>query len=291
MNRPENVNDLQISWAIRDISSSVLSFPERGLLWYFLSVIGNNDYCFDDFPAISQKTGLSERCLRNYITKLEELKFIQVVRPERKGRGRANQYFLLYANLIEAAKLSTNKATDAVLPDLIGQQMPYLDPIIRQNLQDNKATDASYRYTCKKDIKAERGRKDRAHPLSPDFQHLEEHETLGIELNLTVDEFDYSVSMFKSKYLADGTKKKDWNQELNAWLMREAKYKHEKIAKTSSRLNDHGKGNGSARGQQEIRSTVPEWKPERMEGSYTPGLANQHISQILQKLKPNGIAK
>ena len=267
MNRPANVNDLQVSWAIRDILPTILSFPERSLLWYFLSVIGNNDYCYDDFPGLKKKTGLSERCLRNYITKLESLKFIHVIRPERKGRGRTNQYFLLYSNIIETAKLSTNKATDAVLPELIGQQMPYLEPIIRQLVPKNKATDASYRYTIKKDIKAEREAtaslsfdnsekpKAKAVPMTDDFCPSRKILVKGMEMGLTKDEVDEEVEKFRAIHIGMDQKfpEKEWDGKILAWVMRGAAYKAQRVAKEPLK----GSGGASGRVQQEVRSTVP----------------------------------
>jgi AraC-like DNA-binding protein len=108
MSRPKGINDLQVLWAIRDISSDLITFEERGLLWALLSIIGNRESTWYSIDQLSKLLGCSSRFLQYKFKSLEKLNLIQVKRPSCNGRGYANEYSLNYYEILDQQKGAQN---------------------------------------------------------------------------------------------------------------------------------------------------------------------------------------
>lgn len=102
--RPQNISDLDILWAIRDIPKSILCNTQKGILCMLLACIGNNSSCYYNMDQLINILGLSLTPMRNQLHELEDRMFIKITRPAKYYRGAANEYSLNYELILSTGK-------------------------------------------------------------------------------------------------------------------------------------------------------------------------------------------
>lgn len=245
--RPAGINDLQVSWAIRDIPSSILEFKYKGLLWGLLSIIGNNESCYYSQSQLVKILGIGERTLQDHLYHLRDKKFISITAPDRKGRGYANEYLLNYSLIMEFSnkdakaaglpvKLSTKHADSASLSYNKHADSACITEISTQKTTKKHADSASQ--DIQQDIHKSRESKTASAsppPLSL-FEPDEQNKTLCQDLRLNLPD---EIESFRRRHKGAG----DLQYEFSRWMKASKEYQ------------------ARNRPKDEVRSTVQFWGP------------------------------
>lgn len=253
MARPDQVNDLQVSWAIREIPPSILEFKYKGLLWGLLSIIGNKLSCRYSQPQLADILGVSERQLQYLLAHLKDKKFIFIKEPKVKGRGYGNEYFLNYTLILS---FENKHAQFASLEDESTQSMRPLDD---KRTQKTSKKDAQFAYPRKtRDIHKSRERRAREKtarparasrlPLSENFKADEQNQKrLAEASNRSGKSQDDLLRTFRNIQKSKEKVSADWQAELETFLMNE---RPAGFGLVTNRLE-----------KPEVKNTVPFWGP------------------------------
>jgi hypothetical protein len=100
--KPENITDLDLFWAIRDIPSSILCIKLKSILYAFVALIGNSkkEWYFKSHESLAEIIGIKVRRLPNFLNMLEELNFLLIKRPKNYLKGNTNEYKLNYKKIL-----------------------------------------------------------------------------------------------------------------------------------------------------------------------------------------------
>lgn len=199
---------------------------------------------YPSIPTLAEKSKRTERSVMRTLVRLEEKHLIMVNRQQ----GKSNHY--------EIAELSTTPDVH-VTPDMYDTPDVHVTTPLTSMAQTPDVHVTRSNKIIKTDNQNRERRKNRAHPLPDDYLHTELHEEKAQEFGWPADEFFECLDKFMAHHRAKGTEKVDWDAEFDLWLIREERFKAEETAKRERRANDRSLGNGSGRGQQEVRSTVP----------------------------------
>lgn len=271
--RPKGYSDLNILWAIRDLPSDLISWNERSVLWFLLSIIGNNESCIRTINQLSDKCGLSRSSLIRHLNSLVKSKFIQIYRPRNQGRGQANEYFLNYETILSAIKLSTKGIK---LTPFVEESMSNRHPLNEESMSNlkNKGVRLKPHRYIKKDIK-EKERESFA-SLPPDFVPDQKTKDEIKSLCFKKGEADEIGQAFMEYFLDSGEARKNWQFEARKWFRRERKMIDERPTKN--------KKSQAHPVSQPIRETrvAEEWK------TGDPQTAKDYLSKIMGRLNGKG---
>jgi hypothetical protein len=241
--RPQGVNDLQVLWAIRDIPTSLITFEQRSLLYYFLSVLGNYEKCYYSISQLAKNTGMSKRWLTYRLKELEESKFLNINRPCNQGRGMANEYTLNYSLILQflnkGAQNAIKDAKSASFDDNKGAESAYLNPKRVHKTTQKGADSAPHRY--KQDINKRKEREPLPDFFKPDDQRQRLSEETARRCNTSIDNL---LTKFKNIQKAKDNTSADWNANYENFLISE---------RPSTSYVNHQTN--------EMRSTVPDYGP------------------------------
>lgn len=108
-NRPKDISDLSVLWAIRDIPRSILNASQKGILCMFLACIGNKGFCYYSIKQLQDILGIGHTQIFSKLSYLENMNFLIVKRPPKYTKGSANEYRLNYKLIMETARLYGGK--------------------------------------------------------------------------------------------------------------------------------------------------------------------------------------
>lgn len=105
--KPENISDLDILWAIRDIPSKILDIKLKSILYTFVALIGNsqNEWYYKSHIELAEIIGISARRLPKLLNQLEDLNLLFINRPKLYLKGDSNEYKLNYHLILSTAKM------------------------------------------------------------------------------------------------------------------------------------------------------------------------------------------
>jgi len=103
--RPDGISDFEIQRAIRDTPKSILNLARKGILYGFVSIIGNRRSYKSSMSRLEEPLGGSERQLRDHFIYLEENNFLIIKRPKNYVKGAVNEYGLNYKIILSTGKV------------------------------------------------------------------------------------------------------------------------------------------------------------------------------------------
>lgn len=218
--------------------------------------------------TLAKELNVSSRYIKTCLNYLESLHILKI---ERKN-GRSNHYYLEF--------LSTDQGTTdhRCTTDHRGTTD---HPTGELQIRNRGSTDHPISINNQLRRNNTERRKKTAHPLSDDFEPSEETAVKAKALGLKREECEVEFEKFMNYYLENGVKKINWQLTLQNWFIKGAEWKKAHPAKPKP---------------EEVRSTVPWYKPEDGERGAAPigkllnGLATkarEHLDK--QGGKPNGL--
>jgi hypothetical protein len=232
--RPKGITDAIVNRAIRDISGKILDYKDKGILYGLVQIMGNWEKIYYDHPTLSERLCCPERNLYRIIKKLESLKFVHVKRNPKKGRGKNNEYYLNYNEILSYL----NTANMAVKEEINTAKLAVDKEEILPKVQINTAKLADTgktkeRHKAKEERAATKSASASPPPLSL-FEPDEQNKILCQDLRLNLAD---EIASFRSRHSGRG----ELQYEFGRWLKASKEYQ------TKTRPKD------------EVRSTVMDW--------------------------------